>query len=115
MPKRSQLKPHKDANRRTPWRVDLAARYSPSGKRERYFFETKAQAENYAEVQRIRLANYGVQGAGILPPSQQERPPTRSPRSNPIKFRWTQSLRTGFHGGRPRRPQLATRWLWTGS
>src|SRR6476646_7862002 len=72
MPKRSQLKPHKDANRRTPWRVDIAARCSPSGKRERYFFATKAAAADYAEVARTRLANYGAMGSRILRPSQQE-------------------------------------------
>ena len=72
MPRLSKLKPHHDANRRAPWRVDIAARFSPSGRRERYFFATKAAAENYASVQRIALANYGVQGAGILPPSRQE-------------------------------------------
>jgi integrase len=43
-----------------------------SGKRERYFFETKADAEAYAETQRIRLQNFGTQGATILPPAQQE-------------------------------------------
>jgi integrase len=72
MPKPSKLKPHHDVGRRAPWRVDIAARFSLSGRRERYFFAAKAEAENYALVQRVRIANYGVQGASILPPAQQE-------------------------------------------
>ena len=43
-----------------------------SGKRERHFLETKAEAEIYAESQRIRLENFGTRGASTLSPAQQE-------------------------------------------
>ena len=45
-----------------------------SGKRERYFFETKAEAEMYAESQRIRLENFGTRGASILRRRSKSRP-----------------------------------------
>lgn len=48
--------------------VEIPARYSLNGKRQRSFFETKADAEE----QRIRIQNFRSQGASILPPAQQE-------------------------------------------
>jgi integrase len=72
MPRTPAIQPSKDAKRNKPWRVDIPARVSPTGKRQRFFFETKADAQVYAEKQRIRLQNFGSQGASILPPAQQE-------------------------------------------
>jgi integrase len=72
MPRTPSIRPSKDAERKKPWRVDIPARVSSSGKRERFFFATRVDAEIYAEGQRIRLANFGTQGASILPPAQLE-------------------------------------------
>ena len=72
MPRIPTIRPHKDPHRHKPWRVDIPARVSSTGKRQRFFFETKADAQVYAEGQRIRLQNFGSQGASILPPAQQE-------------------------------------------
>jgi hypothetical protein len=72
MPRIPSIRPSKDAHRRRPWRVDIPARVSSTGKRQRFFFPTKADAEVYAEGQRTRLANFGIQGASILAPAQQE-------------------------------------------
>ena len=63
MPKKPSIQPSRDAKRNKPWRVDISARVSTTGKRQRFFFTTKADAEIYAETQRIRLANFGTQGA----------------------------------------------------
>ena len=45
---------------------------SSSGKRERYFFATRAEAEGFAQRQRKSLSLYGAQGGGILSPAAQE-------------------------------------------
>ena len=56
MPRIPSIRPRKDANRHRPWRVDIPASRSPSGKRARFFFGTEAEAEAFAEGRR------GVQG-----------------------------------------------------
>jgi integrase len=73
MPRRFTLSPVRSSwAGNNQWKVDIPARYSLKGKRQRSFFGTKADAENYAEEQRVRIENFGRQGASILPPAQQE-------------------------------------------
>ena len=73
MPRRATLKPSESSwagNQK--WKVDIPARYSATGNRERSFFTTKQEAENYCAQVRTRLTNFGLQGAGILPPADYE-------------------------------------------
>jgi integrase len=48
------------------WKVELPARITPSGKRQRYFFDTRQDALNFCEEQRIRLRNHGTVGMSAL-------------------------------------------------
>src|SRR6266446_8066208 len=48
------------------WKVELPARITPSGKRQRYFFDTKQDASNFCEEQRIKLLNHGTAGISAL-------------------------------------------------
>lgn len=69
MPKPISLAPNRSTWTGTrQWSVNLPAKVSPNGKRTRHFFETKQAALNYCEEQRIRLVNFGVQGATLLSP-----------------------------------------------
>jgi integrase len=52
------------ANRQ--WKVEIPARITPSGKRQRCFFDTKQDALNFCEEQRIRLKNHGTVGMSAL-------------------------------------------------
>ena len=73
MPRRATLKPSESSwagNQK--WKVEIPARYSATGNRERSFFATKQEAENYCAQVRTRLTNFGLQGAGILPPADHE-------------------------------------------
>ena len=73
MPRRASFSPVRSSwvqNRQ--WKVEIPARYSKTGKRERSFFETKAEADLYCQTQRTRVQNFGFQGASILSPSDQE-------------------------------------------
>jgi integrase len=46
--------------------VELPARITPSGRRQRHFFNTKQDALNFCEEQRIRLKNHGTVGMSAL-------------------------------------------------
>jgi integrase len=73
MPRRATLKPSESSwagNQK--WKVEIPARYSATGKRERSFFATKQEAENYCAQVRTRLTNFGLQGAGILPADHEQ-------------------------------------------
>jgi integrase len=73
MPRRATLKPSESSwagNQK--WKVEIPARYSATGHRERSFFATKQEGENYCAQVRTRLTNFGLQGAGILPPADYE-------------------------------------------
>jgi integrase len=48
------------------WKVELPARITPTGKRQRHFFHTKQEALNFCEEQRIRLKNHGTIGMSAL-------------------------------------------------
>lgn len=67
-----RIEPHKDSGRVKPWRVDVPASVSPSGNRQRFFFETKQDALNFCENQRTRVRNFGVTGLEIINPAQLE-------------------------------------------
>ena len=54
------------------WSVSLPSRISPTGKRQRLFFDTKQAALNFSEATRTRVENFGTKGSLILPPAQQE-------------------------------------------
>src|SRR4029077_8634637 len=58
--------------RSNPWKIDIPASVSPSGRRARYFFDTKQAALNFSEDQKMRLKNYGIAGQGTLSPSKLE-------------------------------------------
>jgi integrase len=71
MPKRFSLEPHKTGPETSPWCVNIPARISESGKRERKFFATKSAAQTYGKAHRIRIENYGA-AATLLTPGQLE-------------------------------------------
>jgi integrase len=73
MPKRALLRPVKVEGRIKPWKIELPSNVSTTGQRQRFFFRTKVEADDYAEVQRIRLKNHGIAYAGgVLSPSETE-------------------------------------------
>lgn len=53
------------------WMVDMSAKLSESGRRERHFFDTKKQAEGFIDGQNIRLKNSGRDSA-LLSPAERE-------------------------------------------
>lgn len=71
MPKRISLQPRKSKLSNLPWLINLPARITESGKRERAFFATKARAAAFAQQQRVRMDNYGA-AATILSPGRLE-------------------------------------------
>lgn len=73
MPKKPKLTPLRAswAGSRQ-WKVEVPASLSISGKRQRHFFETRKDAENYCEEQRTRLRNFGVSGSALLTPANQD-------------------------------------------
>jgi integrase len=71
MPRRISLKPSATKLKKWPWRVNLPAGYTSTGKRQRHFFASKSEAETFARAQRIRLENYG-RAFSSLTPGQQE-------------------------------------------
>jgi hypothetical protein len=48
------------------WKVEIPAQVTSSGKRQRCFFNTKQDALNFCEEQRIRLKNHGTVGMSAL-------------------------------------------------
>lgn len=72
MPRRAAIEPIRVIGRAKPWKIEIPASIAPNGKRSRYFFDTKADAANFAEEQQIRLKNFGTHGAGIATPSELE-------------------------------------------
>jgi len=72
MPRRASFTPNKDNRTKSPWRVDVPAKYSKSGTRERYYFRTKTEAETDAAKRRIAVENFGVKGSAVLSPAMQD-------------------------------------------
>lgn len=71
MPRRISLEPCASGLSNSPWRVNLPASVSSTGKRERRFFETKKDAETFCRQQRTRLENFG-RNSSMLSPGQLE-------------------------------------------
>jgi integrase len=71
MARRISLSPCATGLKKWPWRVNLPAGYTTTGKRQRHFFKTEQEAETFAQSQRIRLDNYGS-NSSTLTPGQQE-------------------------------------------
>ena len=65
------LKPTRTGPPSKPWRVNIPAKISESGKRERRFFETKAVADTFAQQQRTQRENFGNRST-LLTPGQLE-------------------------------------------
>ena len=62
--KRAKFTPKKSAD---GWMINVPARYSPSGKRERHFFKTRALADGAAQRMREQRDTFGDQAKGISP------------------------------------------------
>jgi integrase len=71
MPRRISLLPYATGLKKWPWRVNLPAGYTNTGKRQRHFFKSKQEAETFCQAQRIRLDNWG-RNCSTLTPAQAE-------------------------------------------
>lgn len=71
MARRVSLEPSATGLAKWPWRLNLPANISSSGRRERRFFATKREANTFAGQQRTRLENFG-RNSSTLTPAQQE-------------------------------------------
>jgi len=61
----------KEGGRAKPWMVDISAKISESGRRERHFFKTRKQAEGFIDAQKVRLKNTGTDSS-LLSPAERE-------------------------------------------
>ena len=71
MSRKISLLPCASGLKKWPWRVNLPAGYTNTGKRQRHFFKTKQEAETFCQTQRIRLDNWG-RNCSTLTPAQTE-------------------------------------------
>lgn len=60
-----------ESKRAKPWKVDISAKISESGRRERHFFKTKKQADGFIDAQKVRLKNTGTDSS-LLSPAERE-------------------------------------------
>lgn len=67
MAKRASLEPKQTTKAHAPWLVELPPALSSTGGRERRYFQTKKEADEFCRQQRIRLENYGT--ASVLLPA----------------------------------------------
>lgn len=65
------LEDRKEGPRAKPWMVDISAKLSESGRRERHFFKTKKMADGFISRQNIRLKNTGTDSS-LLSPAERE-------------------------------------------
>src|SRR6266480_4115278 len=72
MARRLSLEPCPTGLKKWPWRVNLPANITRTGKRQRRFFESKQEAETFCRLQRIRLDNYGRNSTTLTPGQQEE-------------------------------------------
>jgi integrase len=72
MARRLTLQPCASGLKKWPWRVNLPANITASGKRERRFFAKKAEAQTFCQLQRVRIENYGRNAVGLTPGQQEE-------------------------------------------
>ena len=71
MPKRPSFEPLKAKGRNAKWVVNLPAKYSESGRRERHYFQSKQSAQSYCDQVKTKIENYGSK-AQLLTPSEVE-------------------------------------------
>ena len=69
--KQPKFKPQRSTESKLPWRVNVPAQYSESGKRERVYFATQSDAKTFADKQKIRIENQGT-ATHLLTASQRE-------------------------------------------
>ena len=72
MARRLSLKPYPTGLKKWPWRVNLPANITTTGKRQRRFFESKQVADTFCRAERIRLDNYGRNSTTLTPGQQEE-------------------------------------------
>ena len=72
MARRLSLEPCSTGLKKWPWRVNLPANITSTGKRQRRFFESKQAAETFCRAERIRLDNYGRNSTTLTPGQQEE-------------------------------------------
>jgi integrase len=75
MPKLPSFSPLPSGNPSRPWVINVPAKWSESGKRERQFFESKARAKTHGDLQTIRIAKQKVKEADqgpLLSPVERE-------------------------------------------
>ena len=72
MPRNAAFAPKRLPRRALPGCVDVPARLSESGKRERRFFETREEAVGFAAVMRTRVAHHGTQQILLAPDVRRE-------------------------------------------
>lgn len=71
MAKRASLEPKETTKAHAPWLVELPPGLSSTGRRERRYYKTKKEAEEFCRQQRIRLENYGT-ASSTLPAGKVE-------------------------------------------
>src|ERR1700730_8147319 len=71
MARRASFEPCATGLKKWPWRVNVPAKYTTTGKRQRHFFQKKQEAETFCQARRIEIENYG-RNSSILTPGQQE-------------------------------------------
>ena len=71
MPRNASFKPLRTTGRVAEWAVNIPAKYSETGRRERQFFATKGEAQTLCDQITTKLENYGTQ-ARLLTPAQSE-------------------------------------------
>ena len=72
MARRVSLEPSATGLTNWPWRVNLPAKISSTGKRERRFFESKQEAQTFCRQQRARLENFGRNSTSLSPGQQEQ-------------------------------------------
>src|SRR5947208_1056652 len=70
--KRPSLKPRGSRCETSPWMINIPASMSGTGKRQRYFFASKKDAEEYGKRQKQRVENYGTAAVALSPGQLEE-------------------------------------------
>ena len=65
MAKEAKFTPVKTGMSQYPWRINIPAGLSDSGKRERRFFNTRVEAQTFADQQKTRIQNFGISEIGL--------------------------------------------------
>ena len=76
MAKSPKFKPQRSSESKLPWRVNVPAQHSESGKRERFYFATQNDAKTFSEKQKIRIENQGTAPHLLSAGQREARAPT---------------------------------------